>query len=69
MYAIRSYYGMAEAAASGADEALAYDSLKQQGNSDDWGRVLERQIQLQSVGFVVAMTIGGLLYDASYNFV
>jgi len=56
--------GMAEAAASGADEALAYDSLKQQGNSDDWGRVLERQIQLQSVGFVVAMTIGGLLYDS-----
>jgi len=56
--------GMAEAAASGADEALAYDSLKQQGNCDDWGRVLERQIQIQSVGFVIAMTLGGLLYDS-----
>ncbi len=55
--------GMAEAAASGADEALAYDSLKQQGDSSDWGRVLERQIQLQSAGFVVAMTLGGVLYD------
>ncbi len=55
--------GMAEAAASGADEALAYDSLKHQGNCDDWGRVLERQIQLQSVGFIIAMTLGGLLYD------
>ncbi|MBW2475193.1 MAG: MFS transporter [Deltaproteobacteria bacterium] len=55
--------GMAEAAASGADEALAYDSLQEQGNSEDWGRVLERQIQMQSAGFVIAMTLGGLLYD------
>ncbi len=29
--------GMAEAAASGADEALAYDSLKQEGDINDWG--------------------------------
>ena len=28
--------GTAEAAASGADEALAYDSLKREGNIDDW---------------------------------
>ena len=55
--------GMAEAAASGADEALAYDSLLREGNIDDWGRVLERQIQFQSAGFVIAMTLGGLLYD------
>lgn len=55
--------GMAEAAASGADEALAYDSLQEQGNSEDWGRVLERQIQFQSAGFVIAMTLGGILYD------
>jgi len=55
--------GMAEAAASGADEALAYDSLKQVGRAEDWPRVLERQTQVQSAGFVVAMTLGGLLYD------
>lgn len=55
--------GMAEAAASGADEALAYDSLQQEGNIDDWGRVLERQIQVQSIGFVIAMTLGGVIYD------
>lgn len=55
--------GMAEAAASGADEALAYDSLQQQGRIEDWGRVLERQIQVQSAGFVIAMTLGGVLYD------
>ena len=55
--------GMAEAAASGADEALAYDSLQRHGDSKDWGRVLERQAQCQSAGFVVAMTLGGVIYD------
>ena len=40
---------MAEAAASGADEALAYDSLQQEGDINDWGRVLERQVQVQAV--------------------
>lgn len=59
----RVFSGMAEAAASGADEALAYDSLQQEGDSADWGRVLERQIQCQSAGFVIAMTLGGALYD------
>jgi len=55
--------GMAEAAASGADEALAYDSLKREGDIGQWGQVLERQIQVQSAGFVVAMTLGGVIYD------
>lgn len=55
--------GMAEAAASGADEALAYDSLKKYGDAEQWSRVLERQTQLQSLGFVVAMTLGGVIYD------
>ncbi len=55
--------GMAEAAASGADEALAYDSLAQAGKTADWGLVLERQGQLQAAGFVVAMTLGGVMYD------
>lgn len=55
--------GMAEAAASGADEALAYDSLQQLGMENDWARVLERQTQVQSAGFVIAMTLGGVLYD------
>jgi len=55
--------GMAEAAASGADEALAYDSLKREGDIEQWGRVLERQTQVQSAGFFLAMTLGGLVYD------
>ena len=55
--------GLAEAAASGADEALAYDALKAQGNPDDWGRVLEVLARFQSVGFIIAMTTGAAIYD------
>ncbi|MFW5883443.1 MAG: MFS transporter [Verrucomicrobiota bacterium] len=57
--------GAAEAAASGADEALAYDSLDARGLADQWPRVLQRMMQLQSAGFVVALLLGAFLYDAS----
>ncbi len=55
--------GLAEAAASGADEALAYDALKARGNPDDWGRVLEVLARFQSMGFIIAMSIGAAIYD------
>jgi MFS family permease len=55
--------GLAEAAASGADEALAYDSLTQAGMEDQWGRVLEVLMRYQALGFVVAMTTGAAVYD------
>ncbi len=55
--------GAAEAAASGADEAIAYDALKAEGDETDWGRVLELQIRFQSIGFMVAMSIGAAVYD------
>jgi MFS family permease len=55
--------GSAEAAASGADEALAYDSLKKEGDPDDWGKVLVRQMGFRSMGFVVAMSLGAAVYD------
>ncbi len=57
--------GLAEAAASGADEALAYDSLKFKGMDHLWGSVLESQMRWQSLGFVVAMTVGAAVYDPS----
>ncbi len=56
--------GAAEAAASGADEALAYDTLKDLGREKSWGRVLETQMRFQSIAFIVAMSLGALLYDA-----
>ena len=50
--------GTAEAAASGADEALAYDSLKKEGDVANWPRVLERQMRVQAIGFLVVMSLG-----------
>ena len=55
--------GAAEAAASGADEALAYDTLKDLGIEDQWSKVLERQMRVQSIAFIVAMSLGAILYD------
>lgn len=58
--------GLAEASASGADEALAYDALKEAGLHAQWNRVLEMQMRLQSIAFVVAMTIGAAVYDPAF---
>ena len=55
--------GVAEAAASGADEALAYDSLKAAGQEGRWGRVLERVQRDTSIAFFVAMMLGAAVYD------
>jgi len=55
--------GLAEAMASGADEALAYDTLLEQGLAEEWPRVLDIQMRMQSAGFVVTMTVGALVYD------
>ena len=55
--------GAAEAAASGADEAIAYDSLKKEGDAADWPRVLEKQIRMQSIAYIGAMSLGAAVYD------
>nr|WP_246462793.1 MFS transporter [Pelagicoccus albus] len=55
--------GAAESAASGADEALAYDTLKENGLEQRWGEVLEKQMRFQSLAFIVAMSTGAILYD------
>jgi MFS family permease len=55
--------GAAEASASGADEAIAYDTLKEEGDIKDWPRVLEKQIQLRSVAFIITMSLGAAVYD------
>ncbi|MGH8047497.1 MAG: MFS transporter, partial [Chthoniobacterales bacterium] len=55
--------GAAEASASGADEALAFDSLPADGRDKSWPRVLESLMRWQSGAFFVAMIAGGLLYD------
>lgn len=55
--------GMAEAAASGADEAIAYDSLEEEGNVEDWGKVLEIQMRYKSIAYIGAMSLGAAIYD------
>lgn len=57
--------GLAEAMASGADEAIAYDSLVAEGNPDDWPKVLSLQMRLRSIGTIITMTCGALIYDPS----
>lgn len=55
--------GTAEAAASGADEALAYDTLKKEGMEKEWPLVLERQIRVRSMASIAAMSLGAAVYD------
>jgi len=57
--------GLSEAAASGADEALAYDSLPEGDREQAWDDVLAKAMRYRAVGFVIAMIIGGMLYDPS----
>ena len=58
--------GAAEASASGADEALAYDSLVAEGRTNEWPHVLERLMRWQSVAFFFTMMLGAALYDARF---
>ena len=55
--------GLAEAMASGADEALAYDTLVAYGLAGEWSKVLEVQMRAQNVGYIFAMTLGAVVYD------
>ena len=58
--------GAAEASASGADEALAYDSLPEGRQEKEWPSVLSRLMTYKSFAFVIAMLLGGALYDADF---
>ena len=58
--------GIAEAAVSGADEALAYDSLKEVGREKEWGSVLEKAQRFTSLAFFFAMMTGSAFYDSNF---
>src|SRR3984957_4321053 len=58
--------GMAEGMASGADEALVFDSLAERGRSGDWPKVLDQVMRWQGVGLVIAMLVGGAIYDPAF---
>jgi hypothetical protein len=58
--------GMAEGMASGADEALVFDSLAERDRSGEWPRVLDQVMRWQGVGMVIAMLVGGAIYDPAF---
>lgn len=60
--------GLAEAAASGADEALAYDSLKTMTDDktvleEKWDNTLVSVMRWRALAGVLAMLIGGFVFD------
>jgi MFS family permease len=58
--------GMAEGMASGADEALVFDSLAERGRDKEWPQVLDQVMRWQGVGMVIAMLVGGAAYDPAF---
>lgn len=58
--------GAAEAAASGADEALAFDSLPLENRGTAWPEVLARVMRWQYGAFFAAMLLGAAAYDATF---
>jgi MFS family permease len=58
--------GMAEGMASGADEALVFDSLAERDRSGEWPQVLDQVMRWQGVGMVIAMLLGGAIYDPAF---
>jgi MFS family permease len=63
LVANRILSGAAEAFISGADEALAFDSLAVAGRAADWPKVLERLMRVGGVVTIVCMVTGSLVYD------
>ncbi|MFH2043695.1 MAG: MFS transporter [Pseudomonadota bacterium] len=55
--------GSAEACASGADEAIAYDTLKKLDRAAEWPKVLEIQMRYGAMVRMGVMILGALVYD------
>jgi MFS family permease len=58
--------GLAEGAASGADEAIVFDSLAESGREGEWHHVMEELTRWQSVSFVIVMLIGCAVYAPGF---
>ena len=55
--------GICEAASSGADEALAYDSLKKAKLEKKWPSILEKTQRYTSLYFIFVLLVGAMVYD------
>jgi len=58
--------GAAEAAASGADEALAYDSLEPETRERRWAQLTLQLMRWQAIAFIIVTLIGAAVYDAGF---
>jgi MFS family permease len=58
--------GAAEACASGADEALAYDSLPKAERPALWPRLMASLQRAMALGFILSSIAGSLLYTHEY---
>jgi MFS family permease len=58
----RIFSGAAEAAASGADEALAYDSIPEAERDTRWPKVQSQLMTVQAIGMIVALNLGAGIY-------
>jgi MFS family permease len=61
----RIFSGLAEAMVSGADEALAFESMKEKGTEEAWPEVLEHVGKRMSVTMAIVMVTGAVVYDAN----
>ena len=55
--------GLCEAASSGADEALVYNSLKKAKLEDSWSSTLEKTQRYTSLYFMFVLFVGAMVYD------
>lgn len=55
--------GLCEAASSGADEALVYDSLEKANLGATWSTTLEKAQRYTSLYFVFVLLVGAMVYD------
>lgn len=55
--------GLCEAASSGADEALVYDSLEKANLQNEWAETLEKTQRYTSLYFMFVLFVGAMIYD------
>lgn len=55
--------GLCEAASSGADEALVYNSLEKANLQDSWSSTLEKTQRYTSLYFMFVLFVGAMIYD------
>lgn len=58
--------GAAEAAASGADEAMAYESIPAANRQVVWSRIMKQTMIGMSIGFVITSITGALVYSPEF---